>query len=86
MNNSVTYSLDVLKSLENSEFLVEESLKDSLDTDSVVLDRHFLYKGFLSCGLMLEASCLHTDSLYNTFGKEIVYLIVLHIKKLILKR
>ena len=35
---------------------------------------------------MLEASCFHADSLYDTLGEEIVNLIVLHIKELILER
>ena len=83
--NSVTYSLDILKCLEDSVFLVKKGIKDSLDTDCVVLDRHFLYKRLLTSCLVLNTTNLHSYPLDNTFGKKIINFVVLHIKKLIFK-
>ena len=86
MNDTMTYSLDVLKSVEHSVFLVKKSINDSLDTNSVVCYRHFLHKFLLSGRLMLEAAHFHSDSLDETFREQIVNLFVLHIEKLILQR
>ena len=85
MNNSVTHSLDVLESSKNAEFFIKKSIHDRSDTYCMVLDRHFLYELLLSGRLMLEAACFHSDPLDKTLGKEIINLIILHIKELILE-
>ena len=86
MNDTVTYSFDIFKSCEDAILLVEESIKNSLDTYGMILDRHFLYKLLLTCCLMLEATDFHSDSLDKTLGEKIINFIALHIKKLILQR
>ena len=86
VNHAMTHSLDIFKSSKNSIFLVKESIHNGSDTYSMVLDRHFLNKFFLSGSLMLQTACFHSDPLDNTFGKEIINLFVLHIKELILER
>ena len=85
MNYAMSYSLDILKVSKDSELLVKESINDSLDSDCVVCYRHLLDELFLACRLMLDAAHFHSDPLDETFGEEIIYLIALHIKKLILE-
>jgi hypothetical protein len=86
MHDTMSYGLDILKSIEHAIFLVKEGIHDRSDGYSMVLDRHFLNERFLSGRLMLEATCFHSDSFDKTLGDEIVDLVALHIKKLILKR
>ena len=76
-------SLDILECRKNTMLLVKKCLKDSLNTYSVVCNRHFLYKLFLTGSLMLYTSYFHSDSLYETLCKKIINFFVLHIKKLI---
>ena len=85
MNDSVSNSFNILKSVENAELLVKESIHDCSDTYRMILDRHFLDEFLLSSRLMLETTCFHSDSLDKTLGDEIIDFIILHIKKLILK-
>ena len=85
MNNTMTYRLDILECRKDTGLLVKKGIDNCLDTDGMILDRHFLYNLFLTCCLMLEATCFHSDSLDKTFGKKVVHLVILHIKKLILE-
>ena len=83
MNDSVTYSLNVFECRKYAILLVKECIQDSLNTHSVIRDRHFLYELFLSGSLMLKTSDFHSDSLYETLCKKVIDFFVLHIKKLI---
>ena len=85
MYHTVTYRLDIFKSLKYAILLIEKSRKYCLDTHSMVLDRHLLLEFFLTCRLMLQASYLQSDPLNQTLGQKIIHLITLHIKKLILE-
>ena len=85
MHYTVAHSLDIIQSRKNSCLLIKKRINDSLDTHSVVLDRHFLNNLFLSCRLMLKTADFQTDSLYKTFGEQIINLVALHVKKLILQ-
>ena len=85
MDNTMSYSLDILKSREDTILFVSQSIEDSLNTDRMILDRHLLLQFLLTRSLMLETSYLHSDPLYQTLGKKIINLLALHIKKLILE-
>ena len=85
MNHSMSYGFDIFKICQNAIFRIKKGIYNSLDTDRMVFDRHFSLHLFLSSCLMLETSHFHSDSLHETFGKQIINLLILHIKKLILK-
>jgi hypothetical protein len=86
MHDTMSHSLYVLQSFKHSVFLVHKGVEDSMHADRMVSYGHFPDKFLFAGGLMLETAGLHTDSFYETFGKKIINLIVLHIKKLILER
>ena len=77
MHYSMTYSLDILESRKYAILLVKEGSKHSLDSHSVVLDRHFLYIFLFSGSLMLDAAYFHTDPLYKSFRKKIINIVSL---------
>ena len=85
MHDAMTHSLDILQGRKHTVLLVEKSIKDSLYTDGMILDRHFLFKFLLACSLMLEASDLHSYPFDKTLCKKVINLLVFHIQKLILK-
>ena len=85
VNHPVTHSLNILQSGKHSMFLVQKRIKDSLDTYSVVSDRHLCDEFLLSGGLMLDATCFHSNPLDKALGKKIINFITLHIQKLVLE-
>ena len=85
VDNTMSYSLDVLKCGKHTILLISQCIENFLNTHCMVLDRHLLLELFLTSCLMLQASYLHSDPLNQTLGKKIIHLLTLHIKKLILK-
>ena len=86
VHHAMSYRLDVLKSGEASCLLVKKCIHHRSDSYSVVFNWHFLDELFLSCRLVFEATCFHSDSLDKTLGEKVVDFVALHIKELILKR
>ena len=86
MHHAVSHSLDVVKRAKASIFLVKQRVKHSLNTNGVVLNRHFAHKFLLSGSLMLETSDLKADALDESLREKIIDIVVLHVQQLILQR
>ena len=86
VNHPVSDCFDVLEGIEDSDFLVKESLKHCLDSDGVVCNRHFALNFLLPGSLVLDTADFHSDTFHQAFGKEIIDIVVLHIQQLVLQR
>ena len=80
----MAYSLDIIERLEHTMLRIHKSIEYNLHSDFVVRNIEFLVHLVLARRLMGYASHRKSHLFNETLGQKIVYIVTLHIKKLIL--